>query len=670
MTQDRITATVLLGGTDITDHVDFERLVKAESALNEELDTCELTLVRISELSATILRGWQELVVLNGSDKVFGGFVLNKNKKPARNSALNDLILSASDYAAYLEKVYINREFLNMTDAEIIAEVFTDPDLADYDGETYVAVIRTIPRVVCNRWSVRELLNWLVEQNGGYWYVDYDKRVHMFGTIENRAPFDVTMDTTDSTRERAENVEVNEDAAGVVNVVEVIGGNALNGDKTFKYTKAGYGVELQLDKRLAPWTGASKIVVRRNDGGATTNLVTNPSFEVNITDGWTQYQAGSGAAWTQDSTKYVQGVKSAKIKAGTALSMLRGASITLLPGEPLSAQAMVWTSEAGMASLVIYDVSNSLVLAEIANRKTSSWETLSITYFNSSASNMTVRVELRNNAVDSTQLVYFDGVQAEKLGWPSAYCDGSLGAGYAWSGTANNSTSTRVNMPVWTTLTVKDGNKSELESRDEVLYYDDVSRLEQELNWNLLADGIEIDGQEERPVRAIVRNYASYEYFSKWMTEVITDTTIIDPTVARIRGATELAKYAAEIETATFEVRRSGLQAGQTINVYLPHRGLDGDYLIRRVSTSFGIGGYLVAKVSIGALDRDLTMLLLNLSRRNKAESEYSVSEVREEILDARDVIRVADGGGVVSGSSGPYLYDTGLADYSTYGPD
>ncbi|HAU98603.1 MAG TPA: hypothetical protein DCW55_00025 [Candidatus Pacebacteria bacterium] len=39
--------------------------------------------------------------------------------------------------------------------------------------------------------------------------------------------------------------------------------------------------------------------------------------------------------------------------------------------------------------------------------------------------------------------IYVDGVQTEQRGYVTSYADGSLGTGYAWTGTANSSTSTR-----------------------------------------------------------------------------------------------------------------------------------------------------------------------------------------------------------------------------------
>lgn len=43
----------------------------------------------------------------------------------------------------------------------------------------------------------------------------------------------------------------------------------------------------------------------------------------------------------------------------------------------------------------------------------------------------------------TARTLYIDGVQVEAAAAATAYCDGSLGLGYAWSGTAHQSTSSR-----------------------------------------------------------------------------------------------------------------------------------------------------------------------------------------------------------------------------------
>ncbi|MHC1739723.1 MAG: hypothetical protein AB9897_01285 [Anaerolineaceae bacterium] len=662
---------VLLGGVDVSAYVDLNQAqVAIDSALNDELDTITLTL---TAADAMTVQGWQDIQILDSLDithPLFGGYVLMPNQTVAIDKTKNDMVISASDYAAYLSKVYFTGEFTNYSDAQILAAVVAGcPDLSTFDATTFVTSVRTYTgRVVFAGKSVREIITWLADQAGASWYVDYNKRLHFFGSSEMRAPFDIVADPTDSANCLAENVKVNRDATGVVNVVELIGGKALSADATFKYTKIGYGVSVPLDRRFKPWAAASKIVVRRNDGGPTINLVVNPSFEVNITDGWTQYQAGTGAAWAQDASKYFRGVKCLKITAGTAIAVVQGQNITLNPGETLTVQSMAWCAAVGKAAVVIWDVGNSRNRGECYNRKTSSWELLTAGYYNDTAAALTLRCELYNNGCDSATICYFDGVQAEKLQWPSAYCDGSLGTGYAWTGTANNSTSTRVNVPVWTTLTVKTGNTDTLGARNEVLYYESEAKLEQETFWPTLADAIEIDGRDEVPVHVICKHAASYLHYGKWMKTIINDTSIVDAVVARIRCATELAQYALETTVIEFDVRRPGLRAGQTINVNLPARHVDGDYLIKRVSTKIGVGGHLTAHVELGAVNSGLVGLLLALKRESAGVSEYNPDEVINKVLDFSDTFQFTDEGVVVTRTRAPYLYGTAKYGYAKYG--
>ncbi len=665
---DKIDLQVTLDGVDITSKVALDDgAFEHVSAINDELDTLS---VLIKNGDALGINGWQDIKVLDGSEALFGGYTLTTGIVPALNFSKNNYPIGASDYAAYLEKVYVQATFSNKTDKEMLAEIFASTDeLLGFDGSSFVTAIRSFPTTTFNLWTVKRVISWLATQAGAYWYVDANMKLHYFANAEFRAPFNINKDALDADNERCENFSRNNDHSNVVNLIELVGGNTLSGDKTFKFTKAGYSADLWLNKLLKPWAAANKIAVRRNDGGATTNLAVNPSFETNITDGWTQSQEGTGAAWAQDATKYSVGTKSLKITAGTGKAKSLGGNITLAPGEPLSAQVLAHVGVLAMTSLVIYDVTGAAILAETVGRKASSWERLTATYTNNSAASMTVRVELRNNATDSTTASWFDCVQVEKLAWPTAYTDGTLGTGYAWTGTAHNSTSTRVNMPVWRTLTVKTGNSDTLGSRDEVLYYESTGQLTQETNWPTIADAIEVDGQEATPVHVIMKNYASYRFYgNRWFKDVIIDESITDPITARIRCATELAKYAYQTAAIGFDVRKPGLKAGQIINVNLPHRQTTGDFMIIRVATKIGIGRHILAHVEVGVMDPNLVGLLLQLKQSaNSGSSEILDDVILRRVLDFTDEVTLEDDGIVITRTSAPYVYGTGKCGYSTF---
>ena len=63
-------------------------------------------------------------------------------------------------------------------------------------------------------------------------------------------------------------------------------------------------------------------------------------------------------------------------------------------------------------------------------------------------------------AVLSGKTIYVDGVQLEEKAYATTYTDGTLGSGYAWTGTVNDSTSTRTNTDLLYTSTSNIGASS------------------------------------------------------------------------------------------------------------------------------------------------------------------------------------------------------------------
>ncbi len=317
----QVDLAITLNTVDVTAYCDLNQVrPEIESALDAELDTMTLTLQDADTIAPV---EWQEIVVENGSTKIFGGYVIDVTKKKGRNAADNDYVLGCSDYAILLEKVIVKAEYEDQTDKEIIADIFTDAaELGDFDVATYVAEIATLPKVRFNRMTARDVMDWVCEHTGGHWYLDYEKNLHYFKSEEFSAPFDVSESPTAAGCYTVENPEVIKSGAGVVNLIEVIGGNYLSEDRTDVFNASGFTNSLRLLNRMSAPSTEAGIVVRRNDGGATTNLVVNPSFESSIATGWTQFQSGSGAAWSREAVAGYSGSYVLKIVAGTALAGL------------------------------------------------------------------------------------------------------------------------------------------------------------------------------------------------------------------------------------------------------------------------------------------------------------------------------------------------------------
>lgn len=664
----RVNLSITIGGVDVTRYVDLDQVQPViNSVLDKELDTLTLTLINADAVAPV---EWQEIVVSDGSTILFGGYVITVDQIAGSNLANNNYILGCSDYAAIFDKVYVKAEYTGYTDAQIIAAaIASSSELSGFDAVTFVNFILFFPRARFNRKTVREILDWICQQTGGHWYVDYNKALHYFGSEEDEAPYEVTDDPNEAVNRTVEAVTVTKNGAGVVNLVDVVGGSKYSDDVTEYYTPSGYQPFLDLSKRYKAPSTLTKIQVKRNDGGATTNLIPNPSFEVNITDGWTQWQAGTGAAWVREANAGGYGSYVLRIDAGTSTAILTSGLFSLAPGERITASVLVWCSAVGKAGLRLAENGFSISDSKL-NTLASTWQRLSATIQNNTGAAINVKVELVNWNSDSATSVYFDGVQLEKKAWPTAYCDGSLGTGYSWSGTAHNSTSVRIDMPIWTTLLVKTGGVDTLTKSTDVLYYESSSRLEQLANFPGIANGIEIFARYEMPMRSRLRNQLSHDHYGKWLQLVVNAPEIVDKAVGVMRGKAELAANAYANVAISYTTRQPGLRAGQMQRVKLIARKLDARYLIQRVTTTIGIAGYITARVELGAVDQNLVGVLLALKRSSAAATDWNENEVEvlDEVVDIAESLTLTEGTPTVAGSQGPYLWGSFNWDFGVWG--
>lgn len=176
----------------------------------------------------------------------------------------------------------------------------------------------------------------------------------------------------------------------------------------------------------------------------TTNLVVNPSFEVNVTDGWTYFQSGTGGAVTRTSTRSRVGLYQARITASsTGNSGIYTSDIALANGATIHMQCRVYRLSAGAAELQVYDNTNGVTRANAVSVLDNQWEHLYCTWTNTTGGSVNVRFRIWNTAGGTGQNIGVDSCQAEIGTDATPYADGSMGAGHAWTGTAHNSTSTR-----------------------------------------------------------------------------------------------------------------------------------------------------------------------------------------------------------------------------------
>jgi len=180
--------------------------------------------------------------------------------------------------------------------------------------------------------------------------------------------------------------------------------------------------------------------------GATANLVTNPSFETGTT-GW----SGTLGA-TLDQTTSDAYVGSYAMRITHVASTTSGASIAYS-----TATASTYTASAYLRSYIGSDVGyNCSILIRFTytdasttdtsynHTLTDTWTRVSVTATTNGAKTLSsVTVFLRDLLSGAAHYTLVDAVQLEESSYAGSYCDGSLGSGHTWNGTAHASTSTR-----------------------------------------------------------------------------------------------------------------------------------------------------------------------------------------------------------------------------------
>jgi hypothetical protein len=188
-----------------------------------------------------------------------------------------------------------------------------------------------------------------------------------------------------------------------------------------------------------------------------TNLIYNPSFEVNVTDNTAIedfYSVLSSA--TQDATTSAQGSKSLKVillaTVNSELWRLKvrandTAGVSLIAGQTYSLQAYVKTSDNRQVQLTMEGDTNSY---GVPFNTTNQWQEFTHTFTAQvTSSNQKFNIHM-NNGLSGT--VWLDGLRCERaFGQLGNYFDGAT-AGASWTGTANNSTST---LPVLITYAIQ-----------------------------------------------------------------------------------------------------------------------------------------------------------------------------------------------------------------------
>jgi len=189
--------------------------------------------------------------------------------------------------------------------------------------------------------------------------------------------------------------------------------------------------------------------------GAVTNEISNPSFEVNVSDYWNWYAGyDSLGTGTQSDTYAKVGTYSAKITGDTqGWAVFYTDYISVADEETVTFSCWVYTpTGTDPADFVIklYESTTPqwLTGSTVYASQNDQWEYLWTTWTNDTGGAVNFRVHfgqdnLGTGGGSTSDVWYIDACQWEATTYPTPYCDGSLGKGHTWAGTAHNSFSSR-----------------------------------------------------------------------------------------------------------------------------------------------------------------------------------------------------------------------------------
>jgi len=145
-------------------------------------------------------------------------------------------------------------------------------------------------------------------------------------------------------------------------------------------------------------------------------------------------------------------------------------------------------------------------------------------------------------------------------------------------------------------------------------------------------DTVDITSSPSFPLIKVFKDNTSISQFGEFEM-VIVDKTIKSSEAATLRARAELIKWADEIRELTFETHTDGLRIGQLMNVNLPSRNINRNYIVNRINVSTrSAEGDMLYEVSLLASERITFIDILSDLLINRPNIEIAILE--DEIID------------------------------------
>lgn len=219
--------TITINGIDRTADC-LNQTVSIEDVINDQVNTCSLSLIDISGLGAPAVE--EEIIITLDDVIIFGGYIVNISLFKKENGVVR-YDIQCSDYTHLLDRNLVHKSYEDDTDKTIIEDLISTY-CAGFDISTVnVIEFATINQISFNYIQISQVMRKITELTGYNWYIDYDKDIHYFPLTTNEAPFDI-----DDTNNEYIDLRISKDISQLKNRVYVRGGTYLS-DATFYETK-------------------------------------------------------------------------------------------------------------------------------------------------------------------------------------------------------------------------------------------------------------------------------------------------------------------------------------------------------------------------------------------------------------------------------------------------
>ena len=212
--------TITINAVDRTDFIEFGSL-KITQRITRKRDSCFFNIRSHDGRTLTPVLG-QEVIVTDGSTKVFGGIITALNNT-SQAYKITRWKVECQDYVRLFDHKLVPDTFENQTVDSIIASLDTLYFPADFTRNNVDAPV-LLDYVAFNYKPLSKCLEELADIIGYDWYIDYDKDLHFFSKEENAAPFNLA-DNDGSFRYNS--LVIRRDNSQVRNSVVVRGGEYL-----------------------------------------------------------------------------------------------------------------------------------------------------------------------------------------------------------------------------------------------------------------------------------------------------------------------------------------------------------------------------------------------------------------------------------------------------------